>query len=100
MGKRKPLTALEGIERQLGALDRGELEDLAATVARLLAIADQDDPEDDQAPGSAQAATGGAGWVDLKMINGYGPYAYMRWREGGTMKSKYLGRVAAVETSE
>jgi hypothetical protein len=32
-------------------------------------------------------------WVELKTINGCGPYAYLRWRENGRQKSKYLGKV-------
>ena len=36
---------------------------------------------------------GGGGWVELKTINGCGPYAYKRWREGGRMRSEYIGKV-------
>jgi len=32
-------------------------------------------------------------WVELKTINNCGPYAYLRWREGGRCRSKYLGKV-------
>ena len=28
--------------------------------------------------------------LEWKYINGYGPYPYLRWREGGKFKSKYL----------
>jgi len=37
-------------------------------------------------------ATGGS-YVELKTINGCGPYAYKRWREGGRLKSEYIGKV-------
>lgn len=35
----------------------------------------------------------GRSWVENKMINGAGPYAYRRWREGGRVKSEYVGKV-------
>ena len=35
------------------------------------------------------------GWIEEKMINGCGPYLYLRWREGKKgLKSKYLGKAA------
>ena len=43
------------------------------------------DLEADHRPGS---------WVEEKMINGCGPYRYLRWRDNtGRKRSKYLGRV-------
>lgn len=39
----------------------------------------------------------GGKWVDLKMINGCGPYAYLRWREDGRCRSKHLGKVDVVQ---
>jgi hypothetical protein len=35
----------------------------------------------------------GRRWVELKMIRGYGPYAYERWFEGGRKRSRYIGKV-------
>jgi len=32
-------------------------------------------------------------WIEEKMINGCGPYLYLRWRENGRCRSKYLGKV-------
>jgi len=38
--------------------------------------------------------TDGSGvWIEEKMIGGCGPYRYKRWREGGRLRSKYLGKV-------
>jgi hypothetical protein len=31
--------------------------------------------------------------VELKMINGYGPYAYKRWWDRGHHRSEYIGKV-------
>lgn len=35
----------------------------------------------------------GGGWLELKMIGKYGPYVYRRWREGGRLRSQYVGKV-------
>jgi hypothetical protein len=40
-------------------------------------------------PGGA----GRAGWVELRMVNGCGPYAYERWWEGGRKRTRYWGKV-------
>ena len=51
--------------------------------------------------GGSPPTTGHPGrgkWVDLKMINGCGPYAYLRWREGGRCRSKYLGKADVIQT--
>ncbi len=34
-----------------------------------------------------------AGHVELKMIGKCGPYAYLRYWEGGHLRSKYMGKV-------
>lgn len=45
--------------------------------------------------GAALPRGGGtSGYYEEKMIGGYGPYLYLRWREGGHLRSKYLGKVA------
>ena len=41
------------------------------------------------------AAKTRGGWVELKTINGCGPYAYKRWRSGGRTRSEYIGKVKA-----
>ena len=35
----------------------------------------------------------GGGYVELKMINGCGPYAYKRARVAGRLTSEYIGKV-------
>lgn len=37
-------------------------------------------------------ARGSRGYIELKRINGYGPYAYLRFRSGDTHHSFYLGK--------
>ncbi len=31
-------------------------------------------------------------WIDWRYVNGYGPYACLRWFENGKLRSKYLGK--------
>lgn len=51
------------------------------------------DLQDRELGGEATGKRSAKGWVELKMINGYGPYAYRRWREGGVKRSEYIGKV-------
>ena len=37
--------------------------------------------------------TGRGGWVEMRMVNGCGPYAYRRWWEGGRKRTRYIGKV-------
>ena len=48
---------------------------------------------DSASPAPAKGKKDGKGWVELKMINGSGPYAYRRWYEGKRCRSKYIGKV-------
>lgn len=41
---------------------------------------------------SAPEASRGGGWLELKTINGCGPYVYRRWREGRRLRSEYVGK--------
>jgi hypothetical protein len=52
----------------------------------------------DHLSGDAQAGSkrGGGHWIEHKMINGCGPYAYERWFEGAVKKSRYIGKVREV----
>ena len=48
-----------------------------------------------KAPGHKKSS---APWIEHKIIPGkhgkkYGPYRYLRWRENGRTRSKYLGKV-------
>jgi hypothetical protein len=88
----------------LDALDLAGLQDLRAAVDALIAerLAQEDlgstDPHQDadmlpkSSDGNCTSRPRGA-WVELKTINNCGPYAYLRWREGGHCRSKYLGKV-------
>lgn len=92
---RKP-TAFQAITKNLGQLDRPELEELADMVAALLEDLTEDEETDDQVDddgGSAKASKQAArGHVEAKTINGCGPYLYLRYWSGKTLKSKYIGK--------
>jgi hypothetical protein len=76
----------------LKLLDAEQLDEVAAFVAGLLGEAERDEPAGDaDHGGNGRRAAGG--WVELKTINGSGPYAYRRWREGKRLRSKYIGKV-------
>ncbi len=72
--------------------DPDEIEDLIAQLAERL---DQVKPGDLPDPTPRQSNTGkqaARGWVELKTINGCGPYAYQRWWEGKRCRSKYMAK--------
>lgn len=74
---------LERIRRQLGALDPNDLQALQTDIAAILSTLDD-----------APANTLPQGHIELKMINGYGPYKYLRRMEDGKLRSIYLGRAS------
>lgn len=92
-------TPYKTVTDNLGRLNRRQLEDVAAQVAALLAVLED---EADEATALTSSNTGPglkkggqAGYVEHKTINGYGPYAYLRFWSGKTHKSTYLGKVEA-----
>ncbi len=52
--------------------------------------------EGEQSEAASETSEGKAdkGYIEIKMVKGH-PYAYRRWREGKTLKSKYVGKVKA-----
>lgn len=95
---RKAKSPFDSVAGQLGALSRPELVELAAMVAALLdddgsllAVLGKDDQVEAGADvGPAKAAA--KGHVEAKVINGCGPYLYLRYWSGKTLKSKYIGK--------
>jgi len=94
-------TAFDEVTSRLGQLSQGELIELGDMVAALLDVpgvsrffAPIEGEDDDQVAdldrnGDKPAAKG---HVEAKMINGYGPYLYLRYWQGKTLKSKYIGK--------
>ena len=50
-----------------------------------------DDQEEKQDTCSLTRKAKGGSWVEVKTIKGH-KYRYLRWREGGRLRSKYLGK--------
>ena len=90
-------TPYQTVTANLGRLNRRQLEEVAAMVAGLLDVVD-DEGDEATALTSSNATPGlkkggQAGFVEYKTINGCGPYAYLRFWAGKTHKSTYLGKV-------
>jgi hypothetical protein len=85
------MATVSEVTRKARQMNSEQLDAVIAFMADLLATEDTEAPEEERATGGKSKA-GPAGWVELKHINGYGPYAYLRWREGKRMRSKYLGK--------
>lgn len=92
----------------LDTLDLAGLEDLRDAVDGLIAerqaqedLGSTDPHQDDnmlpKCDGGDFTSRPRGSWVELKIINGCGPYAYLRWREGGRQRSKYLGKAVVEE---
>ena len=86
-------TAFDEVTGRLGQLSRGELVELGEMVAALL-TATAEEEDDDQVADPEEKGNGKAakGHVEAKMINGCGPYLYLRYWSGKTLKSKYIGK--------
>lgn len=83
-------------ERLLASLDREGLLELGAMIddaLEALETAEEQEPRIEQIGNGGGASSKARGWVELKTIRGYGPYVYKRWREGGRLKSEYVGKV-------
>ena len=96
-----PKTSFDEVTSRLGQLSQSELVELGDMVAALLGVpgvsrffAATEEEDDDQVVdldrnGDKPAAKG---HVEAKMINGCGPYLYLRYWSGKTLKSKYIGK--------
>lgn len=94
MGKKKALPLdnqyFEHSFRQMGTPRLLQLREL---IDCILAERENEESPDviDQAAKTKRG--NGTSWVEIKTIRGFGPYAYRRWREGGRLKSEYIGKV-------
>ena len=94
-------TALDEVTSRLGQLSQSELVELGDMVAALLGVpgvsrffAPTEEEDDDQVADHADKSDKPAarGHIEAKMINGCGPYLYLRYWQGKTLKSKYIGK--------
>lgn len=92
---RKAKTPFDTVTSNLGQLSRGELEELGEMVAALLAVAKpegEEENDDDALDGEKPSRPAARGHIEEKVINGCGPYLYLRYWQGKTLKSKYIGK--------
>ena len=103
MAKRKSKSAYQQITSKLGQLTHSELDDLIE-VAMVLREAMDKSPEEvhkEFLKVAGEEVREGRkpkrGHVEQKLINGYGPYLYLRYWRGGKLRSTYLGKGRAEE---
>lgn len=87
--------AFKTIVRSLDHLTDEDLTDLDAILHGLIEAREDEveaQAEAAQAEAKASAKKGARGHIELKMINGYGPYKYLRFWQGKTLKSEYIGK--------
>jgi hypothetical protein len=85
MPRSRPKPTVDSLLKQASALSIEELKALASGVEGLLEDALGEIDEYGK-PNSQE------GYVERKMINGSGPYRYLRYWEGKTHRSVYLGK--------
>jgi hypothetical protein len=85
MPRSRPKITVDSLLKQASALSIEELRALASGVEGLLedALGERDE---------YGKPRGQAGYVESKMINGNGPYRYLRFWQGKTHRSVYLGK--------
>ena len=92
MARKATKDAFETVTSNLGQLSRGELVELADIVAALL-VATKEESDDQVADlEDADVKLAAKGHIEAKTINGCGPYLYLRYWSGKTLKSKYIGK--------
>lgn len=82
---------LENVLTNLGSLDKAELRHVFGIVKELLNIESPETLEELMKGVSDQVAIK-KGYIEEKLINGYGPYKYLRLWVSGHLTSTYLGK--------
>jgi hypothetical protein len=74
--------------------NRSELEEMQAIINALLE-ASEPEPEASPEPADCKQQQGkrGGAYFEDKLVNGCGPYRYLRFWQSGKRKSVYVGRV-------
>ena len=92
MARKATKTPFDTVTSQLGQLSRVELEELGEMVAALLAVTAPEEDDQTVDNGDKPTKTAARGHIEEKTINGCGPYLYLRYWQGKTLKSKYIGK--------
>lgn len=67
---------------------------MKAIIESLLASLEEEEEElpEFKGYGGKSKERGSSSYFELKLIRGYGPYRYLRYRIGSTLKSVYVGK--------
>ncbi|MEO0801138.1 MAG: hypothetical protein AAFY57_02520 [Cyanobacteria bacterium J06642_2] len=91
--------SVASVTRDLARLTRAEQVELLAVLQGLLAA--EEAQEEARSPSSKpftyRGPKGGKGSIELKTINGCGPYRYLRYWSGNKHRSVYLGKAEDAE---
>lgn len=88
MPRKKTLTPTD-VALHASSWDREQLEEMMAILDGLLAVLDSSPIANKF---QQQDERGKGGYIELKIINGCGPYRYLRYSHQGKRKSVYLGK--------
>ena len=92
MARRKTLELnLETVIRWASALSQSQRRNLIDALLALDEVEDGDRTSNNNGSNNNGGGTTG-GYIELKTINGCGPYRYLRFRSQGQYKSVYLGK--------
>lgn len=84
---------LETVIRWASTLSKSKLWELInALLALAEAVEDSDRSLSTNGNGNGNGGGTAGGYIELKTINGCGPYRYLRFRSQGQYKSVYLGK--------
>ncbi|BDA71648.1 hypothetical protein CAL7716_058140 [Calothrix sp. PCC 7716] len=93
MSKRKKPESeptVEGILQQAGQLSKVERLDLLVGLKALIEAIDSEEEEEDIQESRPECGSRGGARIEWKIINGYGPYPYLRFRHDGKYRSYYI----------
>lgn len=100
--KQSAQPTLKSVAQDVSQLERDELMELQAIIDGLLEAPDPQGgtPQGDESaveidPENYQGSRGGHGYIEFKTINGCGPYRYLRYWKGNSLKSMYLGKASS-----
>lgn len=92
MGRQAKAASFQTVKANLYDLSRPELEEVAAMVAGLLDALEDGEGDAGQEKADGPERPHARGHIEYKTINGCGPYAYLRYWSGKTLKSVYMGK--------
>lgn len=99
MTKRRQTRDIPTLERVVPAIaqwKRSDKEELLVILRAMLEAEEDEQVEDERTLKKRtqyRGAKGGHGYYERKIINGCGPYQYLRYWSGGKHRSIYVGKV-------